>query len=164
MFGGYGMYGGPTACPTCGYGMGYAPYWSGFTPGYGFGYGPGFGYGAWGLGGLRTWGGTYSPQFLSTGVPTDEEIEEMVYDAIDSDPIVPYDADINVEVSAGEVTLSGTVPNKRIKHAVGDDSWWVPGVTDVHNNLQVSGRRRARTAPREEAVPTPPSRQQRSAK
>jgi len=158
MYGGYGTYGGPMTYPTFGYGMGYAPYWPGFMPG--FGYAPGLGYGLWGLGGLRTWGGTYSPQFLSTGVPTDEEIEEMVYDAIDADPLIPYDADINVEVSAGEVTLSGTVPNKRIKHAAGDDVWWVPGVTDVHNELEVSGRRRARTAPREKEITRAPSRQQ----
>lgn len=150
MLGGYGTYGGSPTCPTCGCGMGYSSMWPGFMPGWG--YGPGYGFGGWGLGGLRTWGGTYSPQFISTGVPTDEEIEEMVYDAIDSDPLIPYDADIDVEVSAGEVTLSGAVPNKRIKHSAGDDTWWVPGVTDLHNNIEVTGRRRSRTAPAEKEV------------
>jgi hypothetical protein len=115
--------------------------------GYGYGYGP-YGMG-WGLGGLRTWGGTYSPQFTATGLPTDEEIVEMVYDAIDDDPLIPYDADIDVKCDAGEVTLTGTVPNKRMKHAAGDDAWWVPGVVDVHNQINVSGRRRAKHAPSE---------------
>ncbi|MBI2939205.1 MAG: BON domain-containing protein [Chloroflexi bacterium] len=100
----------------------------------------------YGLGGLRRWGGTYSPQFTTTGLPTDEEISEMVYDAIDDDPLIPWDAEINVDVEAGEVTLTGTVPNKRIKHAAGDNSWWIPGVVDVHNSLQVTGHRRARGA------------------
>lgn len=92
----------------------------------------------WGLGGTRQWGGTYSPQFLTTGLPTDGEITEMVYDAIDADPIIPYDADINVDSDAGVVTLSGTVMSKEIKHAAGDDAWWMPGVDDVHNDLQVA--------------------------
>ncbi|MCL5961546.1 MAG: BON domain-containing protein [Chloroflexi bacterium] len=100
--------------------------------------------GAWGLGGLRTWGETYSRQFTATGLPTDEEITEMVYDTIDADPWVPYDADINVEVEAGEVTLTGTVPSKRAKLAVGDDAWWIPGVVDVRNDLAVSGRHRVK--------------------
>ncbi|MBI4319426.1 MAG: BON domain-containing protein [Chloroflexi bacterium] len=114
--------------------------------------------GRWGLGGLRTWGGTYSPQYIATGLPTDEEITEMVYDAIDGDPLIPYDADIDVEVDAGAVTLSGAVPNKDMKHAAGDDVWWVPGVTDVENNLMVTGRRRAKGAPREvEGAPAKPT-------
>lgn len=114
--------------------------WSGLGP---------WGMSPWGLGGLRTWGGTYSPQFISTGVPTDEEITEMIYDALDADPMVPYDADIDVDVKDGEVTLTGTVPNKRVKYAAGDDAWWVPGVVDVNNNLQIAPRRRARSAPPE---------------
>jgi hypothetical protein len=98
----------------------------------------------WGLGGLRRWGGTYSPQYLATGLPTDDEITEMIYDSIDADPLIPYDADINVDTDAGTVTLTGTVPNKQIKHAAGDDAWWIPGVDDVHNDLQVVSRRPAR--------------------
>lgn len=140
-------------CPVCGYS---GPIWHpGVSPSLGFG-APGY-YpyvGGWGLGGIRRWGGTYSPQFTATGLPTDEEIEEMVYDALDADPLIPYDADINVAVDAGVVTLAGTVPNKRVKHAAGDDAWWVPGVVDVNNELAVSGRRRAATAPRETETKT----------
>lgn len=116
----------------------FAPYpvWSGFG----------------GLGGLRRHGGSYSAQFISTGLPSDEEITEMVYDAMDVDPLIPYDADINVSVDAGEVTLTGTVINKSIKHAAGDDAWWIPGVVDVHNQLKVVGRHRARGETEEEGA------------
>jgi hypothetical protein len=79
-----------------------------------------------------------------TGLPTDDEIAEMVYDAIDADPIIPYDADINVDVDAGTVTVTGTVPSKQVKHAVGDDAWWIPGVDDIRNDLQVATRRGGR--------------------
>ena len=82
-------------------GMAFMPMVPAFAPTFGFG--PGFA--AWagfgGLGGLRRHGGTYSPQFVATGLPTDEEIAEMVYDAMDVDPLIPYDADINVEVDPG---------------------------------------------------------------
>ena len=146
-------------CPVCGYS---GPVWHpGPSPSMGFGAGLTPAYytmaGGWGLGGLRRWGGTYSPQYAATGLPTDEEITEMVYDAIDADPLIPYDADINVDVDAGVVTLAGTVLNKAEKHAAGDDSWWVPGVTDVRNNLTVTEKRRAKGAPREvEQAPTRP--------
>jgi hypothetical protein len=150
-------------CPICGYS---GPLWHGgvsptlgpgpaFQPWFGMGpagYGPA--YAAWagfgGLGGLRRHGGTYSPQFVATGLPTDEEITEMIYDAMDVDPLIPYDADINVEVDSGVVTLTGTVPNKRVKAAAGDDAWWVPGVVDVRNELQVTGRHRHRREGTEE--------------
>ncbi|MGH2461253.1 MAG: BON domain-containing protein, partial [Chloroflexota bacterium] len=95
----------------------------------------------WGLGGGRRWGGTYTPQFLMTGLPTDNEIVEMTYDAIDADPIIPFDAPIDVSSDAGTVTLTGTIFSKEIKHAAGDDAWYIPGVIDVRNELEVSGRR-----------------------
>ncbi|MBI2864063.1 MAG: BON domain-containing protein [Chloroflexi bacterium] len=152
----YGMDQGNYTCPSCGFQMSAAPYY-GFQPGFAPSFAPGWGWGFpnWGLGGLRTWGGTYSPQYTATGLPTDEEIEEMVYDALDDDPIVPYDAPIDVDVAAGVVTLTGTVPNKRVKHAAGTDAWWIPGVVDVVNSLELSGRRRARSAPIEhQTTPT----------
>lgn len=138
-------------CPVCGYSG--STWHAGPSPSATFASGsfaPWVSFG--GLGGLRRHGGAYSPQFTATGLPTDEEITEMIYDTLDADPFVPYDADINVEVDSGIVTLAGTVPNKRVKHAVGDDSWWVPGVVDVRNNIQVSGHRRVKSAPREGQV------------
>ncbi|HLG51832.1 MAG TPA: BON domain-containing protein [Chloroflexota bacterium] len=154
---------GPTGAGTWGmrgYGSMMGPGWGAWPPGYGYALGwpwlgpVGLG---WGLGGGRRWGGTYSPQFLVSGLPTDEEIEEMVYDAIDADPLVPFDVDVNVESDAGTVTLTGTVPTKEIKHAIGDDAWWIPGVDDVRNEIQVVGRRRpaaAAEAPEEQPQPT----------
>jgi len=100
----------------------------------------------WGLGGGRRWGGAYSPQFVMTGLPTDEEVVELVYDAIDNDPLIPFDADINVDSDAGTVTLTGTVMTKQIKHAAGDDAWWIPGVDDVSNQLTVERRHPAHAA------------------
>lgn len=141
--------------PGFGMGGGY-PGFGGFAGGQmpgGFGMMPGFAQNpwpvgtlspvglGWGLGGLRRWGGTYSPQFVMTGLPTDDETTEMAYDAIDADPLIPFDADINVDTDAGTVTLSGTVTSKQIKHAAGDDAWWIPGVDDVRNDLQVQPRR-----------------------
>ena len=85
---------------------------------------------------------TYAPSYYG-GLPTDSEIEEMIYDAIDADPLIPFDANIDVSVEAGTIYLRGEVPSKRIKHAVGDDAWWIPGVADVHNEIKMTQRRRS---------------------
>ena len=119
-----------------GFGMGY-----GFQPGFGMGYRmPGYAMGPAGYG--------YTPAMVGT-VPTtatDEQIRDMVYESLDADPIIPYDADISVDVHNGVVTLTGTVPNKRIKHAAGDDAWWIPPVVDVENDLEIARARRAAPA------------------
>lgn len=109
---------------TCG------PGWSP-GPGMNYGYGPGHAAG-------------YAPPYYG-GLPTDAEIEEMIYDAVDSDPLIPFDSDIDVSVEAGTVYLRGDVPSKRIKHAAGDDAWWIPGVVDVHNDMKVTPRRKEKT-------------------
>jgi len=128
----------PSYFPATNWGGGY-----GFTPPANAWMGPAAM--GWGLGGARTWGGTYSPQFLSTGLPTDSEIVEMCYDAMDDDPVIPFDAEINVDSDAGTVTLTGTVHSKLVKHAAGDDAWWIPGVDDVHNELRVVAPQRSQT-------------------
>lgn len=66
----------------------------------------------------------------------------MIYDALDADPLIPYDSNIDVTIEAGTVYLRGEAPGKRIKHAAGDDAWWIPGVVDVHNEIKVVLRRR----------------------
>src|SRR3990172_1413996 len=119
------MFGPSMACPQCGF----VPTWMGqgtMAPSYGPGMmGPGFG-------GPTTWAGTYpsvppyGPGYYGRGFeswPADDQIRDMIFDAIDADPVVPYESDINVEVTGGVVTLTGTVPSKRIKHALGDDAW-----------------------------------------
>lgn len=142
MSNGYGV------CPTCGCPP---PAWQGgpwqggpMWGGPAWGTGPGWqGYGqpGWGAGRYAPPAQTYAPAYYG-GLPTDSEIEEMIYDAIDADPLVPYDASIDVTVEAGTVYLRGEVPSKRIKHAGGDDAWWIPGVVDVHNEIKVSPRQR----------------------
>ncbi|TAK31734.1 MAG: BON domain-containing protein [Chloroflexota bacterium] len=120
-----------------GYAMMGAPYAGYWTPGYGWGY-PG-----------PTYGGTYTGYFTSTyGMASDDQIRGLVYDAIDADPTIPPGVEINVDVKDGIVTLSGTVPSKRIKHSVGDTAWYLPAVTDVNNNIQVTPRRRGEGTPR----------------
>ncbi|MGQ9675150.1 MAG: BON domain-containing protein [Chloroflexota bacterium] len=154
---GPGYMGGPMGPMGMGMGpMGWSPY--GFGPGPGYGFGP------------MTWGGTYpgfyggmmgpgfyAPGYMGGGTPSDEQIKEMIYDSIDADPAVPFDSDISVDVTGGIVTLTGTVPSKRIKHAVGDDAWWVPGVWDVNNNIQVTGRRERREGGAEMRAPEGPT-------
>ncbi len=104
------------------------------------------GYG-WGYGGGQMMGGPMGPMggpwgmgYTAATLPTDEDITNMVLTNIDNDPLIPWDVNLNVRADAGEVFLEGTVPNKRIKHAAGDDAWWVPGVIDVHNMIKVAKR------------------------
>ncbi|HVB96908.1 MAG TPA: BON domain-containing protein [Chloroflexota bacterium] len=80
------------------------------------------------------------------GAATDDEICYFVEQSLDNDPAIPPHVSIGVDVNSGVVTLTGTVPNKRIKHAAGDDAWWLPQVLDVHNEIEVLSRKvRART-------------------
>jgi osmotically-inducible protein OsmY len=85
-------------------------------------------------------GGPWGMGYTAATLPTDEDITNMVLTNIDNDPLIPWDVNLNVRADAGEVFLEGTVPNKRIKHAAGDDAWWVPGVIDVHNMIKVAKR------------------------
>ncbi len=95
--------------------------------------------GVGGFGGLQPSGRSMSAQFMSTGLPNDTDIEEMIYDAIDVDPLIPADTQIDVTCEAGTCTLTGDVPNKMVKHAAGQDAWWTTGVIDVRNELNVTG-------------------------
>ncbi len=47
-------------------------------------------------------------------------------------------SDINVQVNNGEVTLKGTVPDRRMKRLAEDVTESVSGVWDVHNQLRLS--------------------------
>jgi len=114
---------------------------------FGYGYGPvtppGGVMSAW-----PTWG-------QASAVPAqsldDESIRELVYDTIDAAPMILPDVDVEIDVNAGVVTLKGRVPGKRTKHAVGEAAWWIPGVVDVNNQLQVSPRRERRPRRAEQA-------------
>lgn len=126
---GPGMMSGPYATSGS-----FSPGWASWSPAgttYGWGgYVPSWA--SWGAGGA-----TYG----LGGFADDEQIKEMVYNSIDADPSIPANADINVEVDGGVVTLTGTVPSKRTKQAVGDAAWWIPDVIDVNNQMKVQPRK-----------------------
>ncbi|MBJ7574770.1 BON domain-containing protein [Luteimonas sp. MC1828] len=69
---------------------------------------------------------------------TDERIREDVCEGLcDSDDINA--ADINVDVSGGAVRLSGTVPNRAMKHLAEDIAESCSGVRDIENSIRVAG-------------------------
>lgn len=114
-----------------GYGMMGQPYAGQWTPGFGWGH-PG-----------PTYGGTYTGYLTGQyGMASDDQIRDMVYDSIDADPTVPSNVEVSIDVRDGIVTLSGTVPSKRVKHALGDAAWWIPSVVDVNNAIKVAPRKR----------------------
>ncbi len=139
------FYGG--LCPSCGVPLGsplQQPLGFGFNPMLAnpYAFGP-----YYGLGTMGTLPGTYLSAYGGPGVATDDDIKDMVLTSLDADPRIPFESDIDVDVTGGIVTLSGTVPNKRIKHAAGDDAWWIPDVVDLNNELKVVGRRQAMRRP-----------------
>lgn len=75
---------------------------------------------------------------------SDERIREDVSDALahlgEPDP-----SDVEVLVSQGEVTLTGTVPYRRWKHIMEDAAESVSGVKDVINNIRVKAVDESRT-------------------
>ena len=68
---------------------------------------------------------------------SDERIKETVCEALSDDEHIDASS-IDVEVKSGEVTLSGTVPDRRIKRAAEDLVENLSGVKDVSNQLKVS--------------------------
>src|SRR5579863_8567024 len=98
------------------------------------------------LGGFGEGHGTgfdeYGPVGRQMGVPAtigrygDQELEHIINSVLDFDPVTA-DADIQVSVQDGVVTLTGTTRSAQTKLAAGRDAWSVPSVQDVHNNVQV---------------------------
>jgi hypothetical protein len=68
-------------------------------------------------------------------------VEDFVYDALD---LLPGTDDVEVRCERGRVTLTGNVPQKRLKRDVGEICWAIPAVNDVQNNVNITTRRRAR--------------------
>jgi len=64
----------------------------------------------------------------------DTRIEEEVCDALLHDPVIDA-TDIDVTVKDGMVTLSGHVPERRMKRLAEDCAEHISGVTDVRNEL-----------------------------
>lgn len=67
---------------------------------------------------------------------TDEEVKRDVVDELYWDDSVDA-SDISVKVDRGVVTLSGTVPSRRVAGSALEDAERVYGVTDVQNRLEV---------------------------
>src|SRR5262245_42998003 len=88
---------------------------------------------------------------------TDQEIEELMFDAFD---VLGGAADVEVRSDSGRVTLTGSVPHRRIKRDVGELAWAIPAVVDVQNNVTIASRRRTRMGAREaESSPVPARKQ-----
>jgi osmotically-inducible protein OsmY len=68
-------------------------------------------------------------------VRSDERIREDVCDRLSIDDEVDA-SDITVNVKNGEVTLEGTVPDRRSKHRAEDITESVSGVKEIHNSLR----------------------------
>ena len=99
------------------------------------GYGGGYGY----AGGERGFGGERS-DYTGLGPKnyrrSDQRIQEEVCDRLTSDPQVDA-SEMQVSVKDGEVTLEGTVMERRMKRLAEDCVETVSGVSQVHNRLRV---------------------------
>ena len=65
-----------------------------------------------------------------------EDIREAVQTELSCDPLVDA-ADVSVMNLAGDVTLTGTVPSYPQYLEAAQVAWRIPGVTHVHNHLEV---------------------------
>jgi uncharacterized protein (DUF2267 family) len=69
---------------------------------------------------------------------SDDEIRSDVEETLSLDSWVDEDA-IEVNVTGGVVTLTGTVRSLLEKRSAGDDAFDTPGIADVRNELQITG-------------------------
>lgn len=92
------------------------------------------------------------------GPTTEAEVEDFIYDALE---LLAGASDVEVRFEGGRVTLTGSVPHKRVKRDAGEIAWAVPVINDVQNNLTIASRRRSRGGAREgEGAVTVPGRKQ----
>ena len=66
----------------------------------------------------------------------DEALRQAVFRAFAQDPYIDETA-IAIEVVDGVVKLEGTVNSLVTKRLIGATAWWVPGVRDVVNSIEV---------------------------
>ena len=76
----------------------------------------------------------------------DQEIEDFLYDAFE---LLTGTNEVEVRCEGGRVTLTGSVPHKRLKRDIGEVAWVIPTINDVQNNVTIATRRRARSSSRE---------------
>ena len=90
--------------------------------------------------------------------PASDQDVDFIYDAVE---LLPGAGDVEVRCEGGRVTLTGSVPHKRLKRDVGEIAWAIPGINDVQNTVGISAKRRARAFAREsEAQPSAQGRKQ----
>jgi hypothetical protein len=85
------------------------------------------------------------------GHRSDERIRERVCESLTDDDEIDA-SDIAVSVSGGEVTLSGTVDDRRAKRGAEDCAYSVTGVRDVQNRLRVRDDSAPRSNPSSDAA------------
>jgi len=73
---------------------------------------------------------------MAIATRTNEDVKKDVVDQLYWDTAVDA-SDVKVEVSEGEVTLSGTVPSYGAYWSAEEDAWGIAGVWVVHNNLTI---------------------------
>lgn len=71
---------------------------------------------------------------------TDDLLREIICEELTDDPFIDA-RDVSVEVNNSEVTLHGTVLERRQKYAIEDLIADVPGVNEIHNHLTAIGDR-----------------------
>ena len=81
-----------------------------------------------------------------SGPTTDQEIEDFLYDALE---FLSGTNEVEVRCEGGRVTLTGSVPLRRLKRDVGEIAWAIPTINDVQNNVTIATRRRGRSSGRE---------------
>ena len=81
-----------------------------------------------------------------SGPTTDQEIEDFLYDALE---FLSATNEVEVRCEGGRVTLTGSVPLRRLKRDVGEIAWAIPTINDVQNNVTIATRRRGRSSGRE---------------
>ena len=81
-----------------------------------------------------------------SGPTNDQEIEDFLYDAFE---LLTGTNEVEVRCEGGRVTLTGSVPHKRLKRDIGEVAWVIPTINDVQNNVTIATRRRARSSSRE---------------
>jgi len=130
-----------------------------FRVGTGMGLGsPGYGYGAsssgygsrggWDLGTQqRDTGGSASRQSFRGMGPanykrSDERIRDDIYERLTDSHVIDARA-VMVEVSEGNVTLSGTVNERRMRYAAEDLVERIGGVSNINNQLRVQAQEQA---------------------
>jgi hypothetical protein len=107
-------------------------------PGYS-GFGGSAGYNGAGVGGIAGGYAGGSSDYSWTPPPEtrhDDRIHDAIVDRLSLSDEVDA-SDVQVEVEAGDVTLTGNVENRHMKQIAGDIAEAVPGVSSVHNRLHV---------------------------